>query len=258
MFEQNAVRALVLALIAGLSTLVGAALVLIGKKKSEKMISVSLGFAAGVMLSVSFVDLFPHAVDSFSQVVSDRMSVLLTVLFLAVGVGLAMLLDHFVPHEAYDPNTGETPHKNLFRVGFVSMLAIGLHNFPEGIATFMAGFEDLTLGISIAIAISLHNIPEGIAVAMPIYFSTGSRKKALYYTTISALAEPLGALLAFLVLRPFFGPGVLAAVFAAVAGIMVYISVEELIPSSRQYGHDRAALLATLTGICLMPLSEMI
>lgn len=138
------------------------------------------------------------------------------------------------------------------------MLAIGLHNFPEGIATFMAGYEDITLGISIAVAIALHNIPEGIAVAMPIYFAIGSKSKAVKYTLLSGIAEPIGALLAFLVLRPFINDFVLGVIFCAVAGIMIYISIEELIPSSRQYGHDRAALVATLAGICLMSLTHLI
>ena len=140
----------------------------------------------------------------------------------------------------------------------MSTLAIGLHNFPEGVATFMAGYEDLTLGLSITIAIAMHNIPEGISVAMPVWYATGSRRRAFRYTLLSALAEPVGAVLAFLVLRPFINNLVLGCLFGVVAGIMVYITVEELIPSSRQYGYDRPALWATLLGICLMPLTHLI
>ena len=122
----------------------------------------------------------------------------------------------------------------------------------------MAGYENLTLGISIAVAIAFHNIPEGIAVAMPIYFSTNSKRKAFKYTFLSGVAEPIGALLAFLVLRPFMNAMLLGIVFSVVAGIMIYIAIEELIPSSRQYGHDRMALISTLTGVCIMPLTQMI
>ena len=122
----------------------------------------------------------------------------------------------------------------------------------------MAGYKDISLGVSITLAISLHNIPEGIAVAMPIYYATNNKRKAVFYTFLSGAAEPVGALAAFLVLRPFIDDFVLGAVFAAVAGIMIYITIEELIPSSRQYGHDKEALLATFTGICLMPLSHVI
>lgn len=258
MTDLKALWALLLSMVAGLSTMVGAVIIFFTKGRNERLISISLGFAAGIMISVSTMDLYPGALRLFETAHSPRASTLLSVLFLALGVAMAMALDLFVPHEQYDVAAGENPHKDLFRVGFVSMLAIGLHNFPEGIATFMAGLGDLTLGISISIAIALHNIPEGIVVAMPVYFATGSRKKAVMYTLCSALAEPLGALLAFLVLRPFISDVVLGAVFAGISGIMIYISVEELIPSSRQYGFDRAALLATLIGFCVMPLAHAI
>ena len=252
MLESPAVRALLLSILAGLSTLLGALVVFITRKKSEKLITISLGFAAGVMLSVSFTDLFPNARDSLTAWGGSKVGALMAVVALAGGI------DRLVPHDEYDPTSGEAPHKNLFRVGFVSTLAIGLHNFPEGIATFMAGYEDITLGLTIALAIALHNIPEGISVAMPIWYATGSRRKAFQYTLISGLAEPVGALLAFLVLRPFINDLVLGLLFGAVAGIMVYISVEELIPSSRQYGYDRAGLLAIFTGVCLMPLTHLL
>lgn len=258
MFSDPSIRALVLSSAAGLSTLLGAAVIFFAKEKNKKLLSVSLGFAAGIMLSVSFTDLFPNAEILFKTSMSGGYAAFYAVLFLAVGLLIASAIDSFVPHETYNPRTGEQPHKDLFRVGFVSTVAIGLHNFPEGIATFMAGYKDLSLGISIALAISLHNIPEGIAVAMPVYYATNSKKTALKYTFLSGIAEPVGALAAFLVLRPFMNDFVLGAVFAAVAGIMIYITVEELIPSSRQYGHDREALLATFTGICLMPLTHAI
>ena len=154
-------------------------------------------------------------------------------------------------------DTGEAPHKNLFRVGFVSALAMALHNFPEGVATFLAGYEDLTLGVSITLAIALHNIPEGISVAMPVWYATGSRRRAFRCTLLSGLTEPVGAVLAFALLRPFLNGLLLGVLFGAVAGIIVYLAVEELIPSSRQYGHDRPALWATLCGFCVMPLTHL-
>ncbi len=251
-------RALLLATLAGLSTLLGAGVVFLTKRKNERLVTVSLGFAAGVMVSVSFTDLFPNAGALLASAAGERGGVLLSVLALAAGILLAAGIDRLVPHAPYDETAGEAPHQNLFRVGMVSTLAIGLHNFPEGMATFMAGYEDMTLGVSIAIAIALHNIPEGISVAMPLYFASGSRKKAFWYTLLSGVAEPVGALLAFLALRPLISDGVLGALFGLVAGIMVYISIEELIPSSRQYGHDRDGLIATFLGICLMPLTHLL
>ena len=258
MFEPAAIRALLLSAGAGFSTLLRAVIVIFSKGKNEKLISASLGFAAGVMISVSFTDLYPNAVGLFGETVSEKSSVLLTVGFILLGIVIALAIDHFVPHETSESTAGDKPHKNLYRVGFVSMLAIALHNFPEGMATFMAGYENLTLGVSIAVAIALHNIPEGISVALPVYYATGNRSKALKYTFLSGVAEPVGALLAFLVLRPFINSFVLALLFATISGIMIYISVEELIPSSRQYGHERLALFATLAGICLMPLTHVL
>lgn len=209
------------------------------------------------MLAVSFTDLFPTAREHLTASLGGRPGALAAVLSLAAGIGCAAALDHLVPHDAFDADTGEAPHKNLFRVGFVSALAMALHNFPEGVATFLAGYEDLTLGVSITLAIALHNIPEGISVAMPVWYATGSRRRAFRCTLLSGLTEPVGAVLAFALLRPFLNGLLLGVLFGAVAGIMVYIAVEELIPSSRQYGHDRPALWATLCGICVMPLTHL-
>ncbi|MGG7176742.1 zinc transporter ZupT [Clostridium paraputrificum] len=258
MINEQSLMALGLSIIAGMATIIGALIIFIPQSKSEKTITVALGFAAGIMLSVSFAELLPQGQALLGKSMGEKLGVVISILFLIVGIGIAMGIDQFVPHEEFDEKNGDKPHKNLFRVGFVSMLAITLHNFPEGIATFMAGYNDIGLGITITIAIALHNIPEGISVAMPIYFATGSKKKAFKYTFLSGIAEPLGALLAFLVLRPFINDFVLGAIFAAISGIMIYISLEELIPSSRQYGYNRLALMSTLAGICIMPISMVI
>jgi ZIP family zinc transporter len=255
MFTTEALRALLLSSVAGMSTLLGALVLFFAKQKSETLVTVSLGFAAGVMLGVSFTELMPYAEESLSAFAGKRLGILLSVASLICGVLLAAGLDKLVPHE--DAGTENREHKNLFRVGFVSMLAIGLHNFPEGIATFMAGYSDMSLGLTIMFAIIMHNIPEGISVAMPIYYATGSKKKALKYTFLSGVAEPLGALLAFLVLRHFINDLIMGIVFALISGIMLYISIEELIPSSRQYGYKRLALISVFAGICLMPLTNM-
>ncbi len=255
--DDNSVRALILSFLAGMSTLLGAFVVFITKKKSERLVSVSLGFAGGVMISVSFTDLLPNANELLQNYSGEKLGIVLGVVFLLLGVVIAGALDRFVPHISEESGEGYK-HQNLFRVGFVSTLAIGLHNFPEGIATFMAGYDNLALGISIALAIAMHNIPEGISVAMPIYFSTGSIKKAFKYTFLSGIAEPVGALLAFLILKPYINDFSLGAIFAIISGIMLYIAIEELIPSSREYGYTKTALISIFTGIILMPLTHII
>ena len=256
--ESQAMYALLLSVGAGLSTLIGWLVVLVAKRKDTALLSAALGFAAGVMMSVSFMDLMPEAVQGLGHTLSSGAATALSVAFLLLGVCISALMDRLVPHDSYDAEAGEAPHQDLFRVGLVSTAAIALHNFPEGIATFMAGLENTALGISVALAIAFHNIPEGIVVAMPVYYASGSRKRALLYTLLSGLAEPMGAILAFLILRPFISQFLLGAIFAAVSGIMLYIALEELIPSSRQYGHDRLALWCTLAGICLMPLTHIL
>ena len=258
MLSSPAAQALMLSLAAGGSTLLGCILIFFSSGKNEKLLSIALGLAAGVMLSVSFMDLYPEAEKLFSSIFSERKAILFSVAGMLAGVLSASLIDRFVPHDPYNPQTGETPHKNLYRTGVLSAVVIGLHNFPEGIVTFMAGYKELSFGISIAAAVALHNIPEGIAAAMPVYYASLSRKKAVLLTAFCAAAEPLGALTAFFILYPFLNDAVLGAVFAVVAGIMIYVTIEELIPSSRQYGHDREALWATFIGICLMPLAHLL
>jgi ZIP family zinc transporter len=256
--DNQMLMALLLSTAAGLSTVLGAVIIFFAKGKSERLVTASLGFAAGVMLSVSFIELYGEGHALLTGASGKASGTLISVALFVAGILVAMGIDRFVPHEAYDATTGEKPHKNLYRVGFVSTVAIGLHNFPEGIATFMAAYEDMSLGIPIAVAIALHNIPEGISVAMPIYHATGSRLKAFKYCLISGLAEPVGALAAFAVLRPFIGPASLGGIFALIAGIMVYIAIEELLPTSRQYGYERLSVFATLAGACTMMLAGML
>lgn len=257
MFTHEALRALGMSAIAGFSTLLGALIIFFAKGKSQKLVTASLGFAAGVMISVCFTDLMPNAQSELAAFSGKRAGIVFSVLALIAGLLISAGLDLLVPHEK-KAEDDERRHTNLFRTGFVSMLAITLHNFPEGIATFMASYENITLGASLTLAIALHNIPEGISVAMPVYFSTGSKVKAFKYTFISGVSEPIGALLAFFILRPFINGAVMGTLFGIVSGIMLYIAIEELIPSSRQYGHTKIALVATFAGICLMPLTHAI
>ena len=170
---------------------------------------------------------------------------------------MAYLIDIFIPEE----EKGTVPNCNnnfdIFRVGLVSTIALMIHNFPEGIATFVSGYQDTSLGIAVTLAIALHNIPEGIAIAMPIYFATKSKYKAIKYSFLSGMAEPLGALIAFLCLKPFINELILGIIFAVVCGIMIYISLDELIPSSRKYGYTRLSVASIFLGISIMPTTHL-
>lgn len=257
MLDNQSFIPLLLSVLAGLSTVIGAFIVFFSKSENKKLITFSLAFSAGVMITISFTDLFPTAEATLSKYHGKPTGVFFSLLFLIIGAIIAMLIAHFIPEQDKHIATKKSPNSKLYRVGFVSMIALMLHNFPEGIATFVSAYESTSLGIYIAIAISLHNIPEGIAIAMPIYYSTGSKLKAFKYTFLSGIAEPFGAFLAFLFLKPFINDIVLSIIFAIVAGIMLYISFAELIPASRKYGYNKTYLFSVFLGICIIPISHI-
>lgn len=254
MYLSQEIIPIFLSLLAGLSTLIGAFIVFFSKSQSKRLITFALSFSAGVMITISFTDLLPTASESLNKIYGKLNGGFLSILFLIIGVLMAFLIDNFIPENA---DIGVNDDKTLFRVGFVSMIALMLHNFPEGIATYISGYQDTSLGISIALAIALHNIPEGIAIAMPIYYSTKKRSKAFLYTFISGISEPLGALISYLFLKPYINDFILSIVFALVAGIMIYISFAELIPEAKSYNHNLVYIVSLILGICIMPLSHI-
>lgn len=246
---------LILSLIAGLSTVIGAFILFFSKTENKKLLTFALSYSAGVMITVSFTDLFISAEETLSKYNGNLKGIIYSLLFLLIGALIALLIDKFIPSEPKGYHS-DSP-KKLYRVGFVSMIGLMIHNFPEGIATFVSGYENTSLGISIALAIAIHNIPEGISIAMPIYYSTKSKFKAFKYTLYSGLAEPLGAFIAFLFLRPYINEIILSIVFALVAGIMLYISFGELIPAAREYKYDKTYLFSIFLGIFTIILSHI-
>ena len=258
MIDKNSLFPLILSSISGLSTVIGAVLVFFTKTKNNRFLTFSLGFSAGVMITVSFTDLFPAAQEAISKYHGKANGILWSILFMLIGALMAFLIDSFIPDEEKSQVPKDDKNFGLFRVGLVSTIALMIHNFPEGIATFVSGYQDAALGISVTLAIALHNIPEGIAIAMPIYFATKSRAKALKYSFLSGMAEPLGAFISFLFLKPFINDLVLGIVFAVVSGIMMYISFSELIPSSREYGHIKLSLASIFLGVAIMPITHLL
>ncbi|HEX3027269.1 MAG TPA: zinc transporter ZupT, partial [Clostridia bacterium] len=215
----------------------------------------ALGFSAGVMVLVSFSELLPDSRRNLEVSFQGAAGGFITVACLLAGVLAAAAIDRLVP-SIEDPPSGKR-HADLSgtalrRMGLVTAIAITVHNFPEGIATFMAGYSNIKIGLPVALSIAMHNIPEGIAVAVPIYYGTGSRLKAFGYSAFSGLSEPLGALLAYLILAPLMSGVTLGIIFGAVAGIMIYISFRELIPASERYGHTVWAFAGVLSGVLAM------
>ncbi|QOX64423.1 zinc transporter ZupT [Anoxybacterium hadale] len=253
-----------LTVFAGLSTGIGSLLSLLTNKTNTKFLSIALGFSAGVMIYVSMIEIFKKANDALSLEFGVKTGTIVTTLSFFGGMFLIALIDKIIPssenpHEAHtveEMDGNSEHHRNrLKRMGVFTALAIGIHNFPEGLATFAAALADPNLGIPIAAAVAIHNIPEGIAVAVPIFYATGSRKRAFKLSFLSGLSEPAGALIGYLLLFRYFSDITFGIIFAAVAGIMVFISLDELLPSAREYGEHHLSMYGLVFGMIVMAAS---
>jgi ZIP family zinc transporter len=266
METENILFALGLTVFAGLSTGVGSVMAFLSKKFNPKFLAVSLGFSAGVMIYVSLVEIFVKAKDSLTIPYGDKLGYIYTVIAFFVGIALIALIDKLIPsfenpHEIKninEKNLSPENNRSLLRMGMFSALAIAIHNFPEGLATFMSALTDPALGISIAVAIAIHNIPEGIAVSVPVYYATKSRQKAFWLSFFSGLAEPVGAILGYFILRNIINESTFGVIFAGVAGIMVYISLDELLPTAEEYGEHHIAIGGLVAGMGVMAVSLLL
>ncbi len=248
--------AFLLSALAGLSTTIGSLLALFVRKPGPRLMTLTLGFSGGVMILVSFVELLPNGIEALGFGPAN--------LIFFAGMAAMFLVDELIPHEYMGEHhhTGaESEHQDaalqsrLLKTGLFVALGLGIHNFPEGMASFATALSDPKLGVAIAIAIAIHNIPEGLAVSAPVYAATGSRSKAFWWSFLSGVAEPAGALLAAVVLMPFLNEAVLGGLLSAVAGIMVFISIDELLPVSRAYEEEHLSILGIIAGMVVMSIS---
>ena len=265
--NNNILLAFGLTLIAGLSTGIGSAIAFFAKKTNTKFLAISLGFSAGVMIYVSMIEIFAKAKDSLVAELGLKAGSWVAVASFFAGMLLIAIIDNVLPNE-------ENPHHlhnveelnetkvhiedNLMRTGIFTALAVGIHNFPEGLAAFISALQEPSIAIPITVAIAIHNIPEGISISAPIYYATGDRKKAFKYSFLSGLAEPIGALIGYLILMPFLNDLVFGIVFGVVAGIMVYISLDELLPSAQKYGDHHLSIGGLISGMAVMAVSLLL
>ena len=277
--EGNYINAFLLTLFAGLATGIGGLAIMFIRKFSPKVLSAALGFSAGVMILISFTELFAEAQNSFSLHYGEKSGLLYTLLSFFGGMGIIALIDRLVPSyenpheingltaEVHEKAIGLSPAnktnavehgEKLLRIGVLSSIVIAVHNFPEGLATFVSAMESNSMGISIAFAIALHNIPEGIAIAIPIYYATSKKGRAVLSATLSGLAEPIGGLVGFLLLSTLLSDSLMGAVLAAVAGIMVYISLDELLPTAEHYGEHHMAITGVIAGMAFIGFGMLI
>lgn len=261
--EHNILIAFTLTLIAGLATGIGSLIALLFNRTNKNFLCASLGLSAGVMLYVSFMELIPTAKSDLISLLGEKTGTLYLLIAFFGGIALIALIDFLIPeannpHELKsmeDMSPTEKQNKSLKRTGIVLALSLAIHNFPEGIAAFTSALNDLSIAIPITIAIAIHNIPEGIAVSVPIYHATGNKRKAFWLSFASGLAEPFGAIIAYFVLLQFWSPLVNGVVLAAVAGIMVFISLDELLPTAEKYGKHHISISGLIAGMMLMALS---
>ncbi|MBC46488.1 MAG: zinc transporter ZupT [Verrucomicrobiota bacterium] len=291
---QNIYIALGLTLFAGLATGIGSMIAFMAKRTNYRFLAIATGFSAGVMLYVSFVEILFKGNEALVNHYGDFGNWINALSFFS-GIALIGLIDALIPH-AENPHEAHTEFeraplrepdapipsakdlemkftaidkdvnsKKLLRMGLFTALAIAIHNFPEGLATFLAALEDPSLGVAIAVAIALHNIPEGISVSVPIFYATGNRKKAFFWSFLSGLAEPVGAIIGYTAIKFFVGDdsgiipqNIMGILFGAVAGIMVYISLDELLPTSRAYGKGHDSIIGLVVGMFVMSLSLLL
>lgn len=253
--------ALLMTFLAGLATVVGGCFTFLIKRTNIKALSIGLGFSAGVMIFLSFTEILSGAKDLLVKYMPNHADWYVFLGFL-VGIMVAILIDYFIPdhidEDLFTPHDHCPHHHRIKRAGIMTAIAIAIHNFPEGMATFFVTTQDVTLGVSVAIAIALHNIPEGIAVALPIYHATGKKRLAVWYSFLSGISEPIGALIGLFILHYFLPQIAIGFLFAAVAGIMVYISFDTLLPLSREYGDGHYSVFGIMSGILLIWVSLLL
>jgi ZIP family zinc transporter len=273
-------------LFAGLATGIGGLIAFFARRTKTTFLAFSLGFSAGVMVFISFTEILTDAGHLMQLAYDKDTAAWLTFLSFIGGIGLSAGIDKILPSEgnphelkrveqmhpeSRDPDKTECKGRKmqnhprhgirdakLMRLGIFTAVAIGIHNFPEGVATFMSAMSDVAVGISIAVAVAIHNIPEGIAVSVPVYYATGSRRKALTWSVLSGFSEPIGALAGYFILTLFKSDVILGFVFAMVAGIMIYISFDELLPAAHKYGKHHVAIYGLISGMIVIGLSMIL
>jgi zinc transporter, ZIP family len=256
LFGPEVLTALIVSAGAAFATVLGALSIVWSDKPHPRLLSFGLAFAGGAMVYVSLAEIFVKSQNAFTEVFDARLGYTYATLAFFTGIIFLMTLDRLVPnpHMALAAK-GEDERKQISRMALMAALAITAHNFPEGLATFFATLDNPVVGAPLAFAIAVHNIPEGISIAIPVYYATGSKGKAVIATCFSALAEPMGALLGYFVLAPYLSPAVYGAVFGVIAGVMVFLALDELLPTAKRYGKGHETVYGIVLGMAVMALS---
>lgn len=242
---------------AAAATVLGSLFVLRANNANPRMLAFGLAFSGGAMVYVSLTEIFVKSHTAFAKAWGDKSGYTAATLAFFAGIALLALIDRLIPnpHHGMDATAPKVAQDRLRRVGLLAAAAITAHNFPEGLATFFATLDNPVVGAPLAFAIAIHNIPEGVSIAIPVYYATGSRTKAVLASAISALAEPVGAIIGYLILAPFLSPVVFGAVFGVIAGVMVFLALDELMPEAKRYSTGHEATYGIVIGMGAMALS---
>ena len=254
--DHNVFMAFLVCVAAAAATMIGGFSVFTTRDSNARLLAFGLAFAGGAMVYISLVEIFWKSLNDFSKIYADKQAYSYATLAFFAGVALLVMIDRLIPnpHNKFT-TSGDEDKKHLKRVGLMAALAITVHNFPEGMATFFATLEEPIVGSSLAFAIAVHNIPEGVSIAIPVYYATGDKKKTLMACGLSAIAEPLGALIGYVVLAPFLTPIVFGTVFGIIAGAMVFLSMDELLPSAKRYSSGHDAVYGMVIGMAVIAFS---
>lgn len=233
--------ALLFAFLAGLSSIIGGFLAFSFKKESDTLIPSVLGFTVGLLGAIVLMDMLPESFEALTEITSAGFGIFLMITFVIVGILLGFALEKMV-HK----NCHEKGHHHLFKTSLMTTIGISLHKFPEGMAIFMATMTNVMLGLSVTVAIALHHVLEGVSIAVPLYQATKDKKKTIQYLFFSGLVEPVGALFAFLIIKPFFNQMLLGVIYSIISGTMIFLLVHEIIPSMKEYKRKRSLLFIAI------------
>lgn len=256
--EQTYLIPFLITLFAGLSTALGGLVVFFGNTEKLNWLSFTMSFAAGVMLYVSFVEILPESYLEFKHFNDQNTALLYVTGFFIFGALFAIFTDKLLPEQKINNQVNKSitsKNKKIYRSGILIALTMALHNFPEGIVTFIGSVNDLSFGLVIGLAIALHNIPEGMAISVPIYHATGSKKKAFLYSALSGFTEPLGALFCYFVINSYLDDFLTAAIMSIVSGIMIFISIFVLMPLSFEYKDKYEHIFGLVIGMVVIGIS---
>ncbi|HLR21515.1 MAG TPA: zinc transporter ZupT [Tissierellaceae bacterium] len=259
---SDVVLSFFLTLVVGLSMGIGSLLSFVVKGRNKRFLALSLSFSAGIMIYVSFMEILPEGIETIERHLQNGKGETIGLISFFGGIILIAIIEKLIHSIGGDVHVHENEilddHKHnghMANLGIMSGVAIAIHNLPEGLAIFTAGLKDITVAIPIAAAVIMHNIPLSIAISVPIFYATNSRRKAFLFTLVVGLCQPLGAVIGYLLFSQFFNDLLFGILFAIISGIMIFVALDELLPTSQKYEDHHISVYGAIVGMIVMAIS---